>query len=125
MGFRLSLRAEWAMMQAIGPDRHERVNRNLRPAFDSDPTGPHWGLSAIGVEPILEGQGIGGLLLAQVLDECDRTGTAASLLCSKAKNVPFYERHGYSAENREHEIPDNGPRVWRMWREPGGAPPSG
>jgi ribosomal protein S18 acetylase RimI-like enzyme len=117
MGFKLSLRTQWGMMQAIGPARHDRMNRCLRPAFDSDPASPHWGLSAIGVEPVRQGQGIGSLLLGRVLAECDRTETSASLLCTKAKNVAFYERHGYKVI-REHDIPDRGPRVWRMWRDP-------
>jgi hypothetical protein len=41
----------------------------------------------------------------------------AYLESSKGRNVPFYERHGFTV-TRELKIPDGGPLLWLMWRDP-------
>lgn len=39
---------------------------------------------------------------------------------STASNVPFYERFGFRVTH-EIRLPDDGPTLWSMWREPGPA----
>lgn len=58
--------------------------------------GPHFYLSALGVVPERQGEGIGSALLAPVLDRCDRDGVAAYLEAATARNVLLYERLGFN-----------------------------
>jgi GNAT superfamily N-acetyltransferase len=81
------------------------------------PREPHWYLASLGVEPKAQGKGIGSSLLQPVLDHCDREGLPAYLESSKARNVPFYRRHGFEVTN-ELDVPGGGPKFWTMWRPP-------
>ena len=81
------------------------------------PHTPHWYLFALGVEPDLQGCGIGTQLMAPVLERCDREGTPAYLESSKERNVPLYERNGFKV-TEEFQVPNGGPPIWLMWRDP-------
>jgi GNAT superfamily N-acetyltransferase len=84
------------------------------------PAAPHWYLSVLGADPAAQGAGLGGALLRSRLDRCDADRMPAYLESSKDRNVPYYERFGFTVT---HEVPlaADGPRVWLMWREPHGA----
>jgi ribosomal protein S18 acetylase RimI-like enzyme len=86
------------------------------------PHQPHWYLGGIGTDPPLQGTGIGTELMRSRLARCDAAGMPAYLESSKERNVPFYERHGFTV-TRELKIPAGGPLLWLMWRDPqpGGA----
>jgi GNAT superfamily N-acetyltransferase len=77
---------------------------------------PHWYLGFLGTAPSHQGQGFGSATMQPVLDLCDEQGILAYLESSKAQNVPFYERHGFSV-TEEVQIP-GGPKIWPMRREP-------
>ena len=79
---------------------------------------PHYYLSVLGTDPDQQGGGVGSALLGPVLDRCDADGIAAYLESSKESNVDFYIRHGFSVTDRI-DLPDDGPALWFMWREPG------
>jgi ribosomal protein S18 acetylase RimI-like enzyme len=81
------------------------------------PHQPHFYLAGIGTDPPVQGTGIGSALMRSRLIRCDATGMPAYLESSKASNVPFYERHGFTV-TRELTIPRGGPRLWLMWRDP-------
>jgi GNAT superfamily N-acetyltransferase len=51
------------------------------------PKEPHWYLAVIGVEPDRQGEGLGGKLLAAVLDRLDTTGVPAYLETSTAASA--------------------------------------
>jgi len=85
------------------------------------PREPHWYLATLGTETASQGQGIGSSLMRPVLDQCDENGVPAYLESSKARNVPFYRRHGFEV-TQEVELPGGGPPIWTMWRDP--RPPS-
>jgi GNAT superfamily N-acetyltransferase len=78
---------------------------------------PHWYLSVLGVEPEVQGRGIGGLLIRPILERCDAAGLPAYLETQKQRNVPFYERHGFRVAVEVDE-PTSGIRFWTMLREP-------
>jgi GNAT superfamily N-acetyltransferase len=78
---------------------------------------PHWYLSVLGVEPELQGRGIGGALLSPILERCDSTGLPSYLETQKQRNVLFYERHGFRVVVEVDE-PTSGIRFWTMLREP-------
>ena len=83
---------------------------------------PHYYLAVLGVEPEFQGRGFGGALMRPVLERCDRDGVPAYLESSKRRNVVLYERHGFRVVE-EVRLPNDGPPLWRMWREPGAGPP--
>jgi ribosomal protein S18 acetylase RimI-like enzyme len=80
------------------------------------PQEPHWYLGFLGVQPALQGLGIGASLLASTLPEVDAAGAAAYLEATSAENQRLYERHGFRVV-RELPLPD-GPSLYAMWREP-------
>jgi GNAT superfamily N-acetyltransferase len=80
---------------------------------------PHWYLAILGVEPELQGRGIGGALMHPILDRCDPEGLPCYLETQKERNVPFYERHGFRVVVEVDE-PTSGIRFWTMLREPHG-----
>ena len=78
---------------------------------------PNFYLGAIGVLPALQRGGLGSLLIRAVLDRCDREGIPASLISTRERNLPLYQRHGFVVRARV-ELPGGGPSLWPMWREP-------
>ncbi|WP_407841204.1 GNAT family N-acetyltransferase [Streptomyces sp. DSM 116496] len=88
----------------------------------SHPDIPHWYLPSVGTDPGLQGTGVGSALLRQQLADCDRLGQPAYLESSKEANVPFYERLGFRVTS-ELRLPQDGPTLWPMWREPSPAAP--
>jgi ribosomal protein S18 acetylase RimI-like enzyme len=81
------------------------------------PKRPHWHLTFLGTAPEYQGQGIGSALMRQMLDRFDREGTPAYLEASTTRSRALYLRHGFVVMN-EMRLPDGGPPLWRMWREP-------
>ncbi|HEX4163391.1 MAG TPA: GNAT family N-acetyltransferase [Acidimicrobiales bacterium] len=81
------------------------------------PHEPHWYLASLGTAVELQGKGIGGALMRPVLDHCDAAGLPCYLESSKERNVPFYRRHGFEVVH-EVALPDDGPSIWTMWRDP-------
>jgi GNAT superfamily N-acetyltransferase len=59
------------------------------------PSGLHWYLPIIGVDPLHQGKGYGGALLKCALEDCDREHLAAYLESTNARNVSLYQRHGF------------------------------
>ncbi len=115
-GRRAGLRLAWAKMRYIGWPRVHRVNRALADAESLHEDRPHYYLSNIGVDPATQGGGVGSALMRPVLELCDRVGMPAALESTKRRNIPFYERHGFSVRD-EFRLPD-GPSFTLMWREP-------
>ncbi|MEV7288815.1 GNAT family N-acetyltransferase [Streptomyces sp. NPDC093252] len=78
----------------------------------------HEYLWMIGVAPERQGEGLGALLIGAVLDRCDRDGMPAYLEASSARSRGLYERLGFEVLGAPLELPDGGPTMWPMWREP-------
>jgi ribosomal protein S18 acetylase RimI-like enzyme len=81
------------------------------------PEEPHWYLAVIGSDTTVRGQGFGQALMRSRLDRCDAEYCPAYLESSKPENVPYYERFGFTV-TREIKLPDGGPTLWAMWRDP-------
>lgn len=81
------------------------------------PKEPHWYLGIIGTDPLRQGSGVGGALIRDVTDRCDREGIGAYLESSKHANVAYYERFGFKVTG-EVSAPKGGPTLWPMWRDP-------
>ena len=78
---------------------------------------PHWYLPFIGVDPALQGNGLGTLLMRSVMDEADRTGLGCYLEAPSERTRRFYERHAFRVE-AEWTVGRDGPRLWSMVRPP-------
>lgn len=93
-------------------------------AFDAaldrhHPTGiPHHHLAILAVKPDRQGQGIGTALLRVYHELLDDVGAPAYLEASDLRNSQLYLRHGYVDHGPSIRLPDGGPLMWPMWREP-------
>jgi GNAT superfamily N-acetyltransferase len=81
---------------------------------------PHYYLSLLATNPDHSGRGLGMGLLANCLARIDAEGAPAFLESSNPLNTPRYERLGFSVCG-EFELPDDGPNVTQMWRDPAGS----
>lgn len=79
--------------------------------------GPHYYLSLLGVHPDHRGKGLGMGLLADNLARIDAEGAAAFLESSNPANDHRYERLGFKCCG-EFVLPEDGPNVTQMWRDP-------
>lgn len=76
---------------------------------------PHFYLFLLGA--VTKGRGAGSRALQPVLERCDADGLPAYLESSSARNLSFYERHGFRVT--WEAAPEGGPVMRGMWREPG------
>jgi GNAT superfamily N-acetyltransferase len=84
----------------------------------SHPAEPHhWYLATLGTHPDWQGQGIGTALIQPVLERADAEGVPAYLESSKESNLAYYARFGFDVIGKI-DVPDGGPTLWPMWREP-------
>ena len=117
--FGRQLRLFPGMARAYGRD----LGRSLRAlqvvVREHPPAPPHWYLAFVGVDPEWQGRGIGTALLRPVLERCDRGGLPAYLEASSPRNRACYERSGFEV-TATIELPEDGPTMWAMWRDPQG-----
>ena len=66
------------------------------------PKAPHWYLAFVGVEPALQGHGVGRQLLAPVLNIADETATLCYLETPFPGTHPFYEQLGFTRRAEHH-----------------------
>jgi ribosomal protein S18 acetylase RimI-like enzyme len=81
------------------------------------PDEPHWYLMLIGSDPSVRGAGFGQALMRSRLDRCDAEGVPAYLENSNPRNESYYLRFGFEVTG-EIKLPDGGPPMWPMWRDP-------
>lgn len=78
---------------------------------------PYYYLSLLGTHPDHAGRGLGMGLLADNLQRLDAEGTPAYLESSNPANNYRYQRLGFGSCG-EFELPEDGPNVLQMWRDP-------
>jgi GNAT superfamily N-acetyltransferase len=81
------------------------------------PAQPLWHLDSVGVEPAMQGRGIGSALIEFALALPGIREGGVFLETGTARNVPLYERFGFRVVESAN-APDGGPRVWFMRRDP-------
>jgi ribosomal protein S18 acetylase RimI-like enzyme len=81
------------------------------------PPEPSWYLATTGVHPDHQRKGLGTAVMRPVLDRCDAEGMSCLTETSSPENVAFYGKLGFEVVS-EVAMPDDGPTVWVMWREP-------
>lgn len=98
------------------PGRKGELERVFGEMDGHHPAEPHWYLPLMGVDPVLQGRGLGSALLREALARCDRDRSRAYLEATCSDNVALYERHGF--EVRGTVAADGRTLVWPMVREP-------
>lgn len=78
-----------------------------------DPRQPHWHIDPLGVEPDLQGQGIGSQLLGRFCELADEASLAGYLETDTPENVRLYQRSGFRVIG---EASIMGRTDWFMWR---------
>ena len=66
----------------------DELRRSLIPS-------PHWYMWGVGVDPPHRGKGIGGALIAPVLERAAASGTACYLETLNEGNLPLMQEHGF------------------------------
>jgi ribosomal protein S18 acetylase RimI-like enzyme len=92
------------MIQEFGVQRSLRISSWLTTWSKHDPKDPHCHLGPIGIDPAVQGRGIG-----------ERTAISGYLVTDRPENVPFYERFGFKVTQ---EIPVIGTPNFLMQRNP-------
>lgn len=104
----------------LGEDGYERFGNmfgRMDELHERDVPEPHWYLFILGVDPPRQGQGLGSAIIQEGLSRADAAGLPCYLETMKARNVPFYEKHGFQVVVDEI-IPGGGLRLWTMKRQP-------
>jgi GNAT superfamily N-acetyltransferase len=104
-------------ISVLFPSRLSVGLRFLSAMQKAHPKDEHWYLEILGVDPARQRQGIGGQLLAPVLERVDREGLPCYLETQKEENLAFYRRHGFEVRDTVRPVPSL-PQLWTMWREP-------
>jgi len=78
---------------------------------------PHWYLFGIGVDPELQGQGVGSAIIREGLAIADRESKPCYLETSEPRNLGLYKRFGFDVLE-EVTLGKGGPPAWAMRREP-------
>ena len=113
-------REQWMMKPAFLRAYRGRVgaaDQLLNLMKEHHPEEPHWYLMVLGSDPTVRGGGFGRTVLQSRLDRCDAEGVPAYLENTNPKNEAFYMRFGFEVKG-EIKVPDGGPTMWPMWRNP-------
>jgi ribosomal protein S18 acetylase RimI-like enzyme len=106
-----------AMLRVFGRGL-ARAQRGLAVIESGHPRRPHYYLDTLGVAPEHQGRGLGSALMSPMLERCDRERLPAYLNAGSPRSRNLYMRHGFRVLD-EFRLPEDGPPLWRMWRDPG------
>jgi ribosomal protein S18 acetylase RimI-like enzyme len=109
--------------ETVSPDKHKAMFATFDQMGKAHPEEPCWHLAFIGVDPALQGKGLGAALLTASLKRCDDDGLPAYLESTNPANQSLYRRFGFEQIGLI-EI-DHAPPVFTMLRRPAKAATSG
>jgi GNAT superfamily N-acetyltransferase len=98
--------------EAVG---YDRARHTVSVMCDHDLDERHIHVGPVGVEPGVQGLGVGSAMLRRICDLLDADGEVAWLETDKPENVPFYRRHGFDVDVEERRL---GFPIWFMRRTP-------
>ena len=105
-----------AIADLLGPDA-DRAFQLGEIFAEHHPHEPLYYCQFLSTVPALQGRGIGSAFLRDKLQRADSEGMPAYHEATTPRNRALYQRHGYVSQG-EFTLPDGGPTLWRMWREP-------
>lgn len=83
------------LAESVAPAKHDDVFSVVGQMDEAHPTFPHWYLPWFGVDPALQGVGLGGELMEQCLRIVDQDHLPVYLETPNPRSLPFYERQGF------------------------------
>jgi ribosomal protein S18 acetylase RimI-like enzyme len=105
------------MMRCFGFKKLLRSQRSIDFVQEHHLHAPHFYLLALGVEPSLQGRGLGKALMQPMLDRCDAEKQPAYLETNNPANLPLYKSRGFEVFH-EAAMPSGGPMTYFMQRAP-------
>jgi GNAT superfamily N-acetyltransferase len=93
-----------AMMRGFGLTSTLRVGSWLSTWAKNDVRGPHWHFGPIGVDPAVQGQGVGRLLMERYCTALDGAGSVGCLETDEPENVAFYQKFGFAVAKEVQAI---------------------
>jgi GNAT superfamily N-acetyltransferase len=109
-------------VRLLFPRAAPQVSAGFEILGDQHPSGPHWYLAFVGIEPGEQRRGLGRQLLEPVLEQADRTSHLCYLETPFPDTRPFYLKLRFN-ETAELRPVAGAPPIWTMTRQP--LPPSG
>ena len=101
------------MSALMGAQRAEQIRGAMSVIPELRPPEPYAYLHVLGVDPALQGRGLGGEVLERGLGAARDAGLVACLETMNAANVSFYRSHGFEVRH-EVRLAHGGPTVWVM-----------
>jgi GNAT superfamily N-acetyltransferase len=97
------------------PGSPDRMRRAMASWCEHHTDERHWHVGPVAVEPLLQGRGVGSLVMQRFCDRMDDEGELAWLETEKPENVVFYRRLGFDvvSESDVHTL-----HTWFMRRPP-------
>jgi ribosomal protein S18 acetylase RimI-like enzyme len=83
------------MQRTVSPSIRDDVFAVFEQMGKYHPSGRHWYLPLIGVDPAHQGKGHGAALMTYALQQCDRDRLPAYLESTNPRNMSLYRRHGF------------------------------
>jgi GNAT superfamily N-acetyltransferase len=105
------------MAELVG-DRYPRFGMLDETFAAHHPHKPHFHLALLATRPDRQGSGLGGVLLERRLAKLDEAGIAAYLEAAEPRSAALYARHGFEPLGEPFHLPQDGPPMFPMWREP-------
>ena len=104
-------------VRAIDPKAAVALFEGFAGLESGHPSEPHWYLFFTGVEPEMQGSGIGSRLLAPILENADRSRAPCYLETPFPRTHDFYGRLGFAIAVEGHPFA-GAPALWAMTRAP-------
>ena len=105
------------LVEILGPGA-SRVLQAVEMFDQAHPRGvPHFYLSLLATGKEHRGHAYGLRLMAENLRQIDDAGMPSYLEATNPVNVPLYMRYGFEVLG-SFTVPDGGPEVFTMWRDP-------